>query len=175
MRDVAEGQRDQLEPLIRRYASPLLTFIQKMIGDRHRSEELFQEVFLTVWRKRRQYQPGRAFKPWLYAIAVNKCRADFRSRMGYVAISLDDDFPALPATSPSSPIDTAISTETTTIISAAVDRLPIKQRAVVVLRIWGGLSYGEIAETVGRTEETVRSNMHHGLAAMREYLEPRLR
>ena len=46
---------------------------------------------------------------------------------------------------------------------------------MVVLRVWQGMSYAEIAETVGRTEATVRSHMHHGLAALRKYLEPRLR
>jgi DNA-directed RNA polymerase specialized sigma24 family protein len=45
----------------------------------------------------------------------------------------------------------------------------------VVLRIWEGLSYAQIAQIVGREEVTVRTNMHHGLAAMRRYLEPRLR
>src|SRR6266851_1783579 len=80
MAQVARGKREALEPLIRRYASPLLTFIQQMIRDRHRSEELFQEVFLAVWVKRRQYAFPRPFKAWLYAIAVNKCRASLRVR-----------------------------------------------------------------------------------------------
>src|SRR5215471_19818173 len=80
MGQVALGKRDHLEPLVRRYANPLLTFIQRMIGDRHRSEELFQEVFLAVWVKRHQYQFPRPFKPWLYQIALNKCRASFRLR-----------------------------------------------------------------------------------------------
>jgi DNA-directed RNA polymerase specialized sigma24 family protein len=44
------------------------------------------------------------------------------------------------------------------LVSAAVLRLPPQQRAVVVLRVWDGLSYAEIAETVGRTEATVRSH-----------------
>jgi RNA polymerase sigma-70 factor (ECF subfamily) len=55
-----------------------------------------------------------------------------------------------------------------------VAQLPAQQRAVVVLRVWDGLSYAEIAEAVGRTEATVRSHMHHGLTALRKYLEPRL-
>lgn len=63
MEQVAAGCRDGPETLVRRYASPLLTFIQRMIGDRHRSEELFQEVFLAVWLKRKQYQPPRPFRP----------------------------------------------------------------------------------------------------------------
>lgn len=67
MARVGRDQPELLEKLLRRYASPLLTFIQRMVGDHHRGEELFQEVFLAVWIKRRQYQYPRPFKPWLYA------------------------------------------------------------------------------------------------------------
>jgi RNA polymerase sigma-70 factor (ECF subfamily) len=171
MAQVALGQRDCLEPLVRRYACPLLTFIQRMIGDRHRSEELFQEVFLAVWLKRRQYQFPRPFKPWLYGIALNKCRAAFRRWSGGTP-----DLGALAevAAPDPSPGETAIATETAALVAAAVTDLPPQQRMVVVLRVWQGLSYAEIAEIVGRTEATVRSHMHHGLAAMRKYLEPRL-
>src|SRR5919199_3630298 len=87
MAQVANGSRDHLEPLIRRYANPLLTFIQRMIGDRHRSEELFQEVFLAVWTKRRQYQFPRPFRAWLYAIPAHKCRASFPGAAGPPVVS----------------------------------------------------------------------------------------
>src|SRR5258708_34519017 len=76
---VAPGQRDSWEPLVRRYAGPLVGFIRRLVRDTHRCEELFQEVFLAVWKKRQQYQFPRPFKPWLYTIALNKCRADFRA------------------------------------------------------------------------------------------------
>ena len=79
MAQVALGSGEPLELLVRRYAQPLVSFLTRMVRDRHRGEELFQEVFLAVWRKRKQYQFPRPFKPWLYAIAVNKGRAAFRA------------------------------------------------------------------------------------------------
>jgi RNA polymerase sigma-70 factor, ECF subfamily len=172
MSHVAQGNRAHMEPLIRRYANPLLTFIQRMVGDRHRGEELFQEVFLTVWDKRDQYEYPRPFRSWLFAISVNKCRESARRRHPTASLSFEDGV-AEPDADPR-PEDRAIATETATIISRAVMGLPAQQRAVIVLRIWHGLSYPEIAATVGRTEATVRSHMHHGLAGLRKYLEPRL-
>ena len=175
MAQVAAGRRESLEPLIRRYASPLLTFIQRMMGDRHQSEELFQDVFLAVWAKRNQYQYPRPFKAWLYGIALNKCRAAFRTpTLAAADSSLLETSAAAPVGKERSPLDQVLATESAALVTAAVGRLPPQQRAVVVLRIWDGLSYAQIAEAVGRTEATVRSNMHHGLAAMRKYLEPRL-
>jgi RNA polymerase sigma-70 factor (ECF subfamily) len=140
-----------------------------MVGDAHRSEELFQEVFLAVWVKRRQYQFPRPFKPWLYRIALNKCRESFRVRI-LPALAEEGDAPA----EDPSPSDAAIAVETAAMVSAAVTRLPAQQRAVVVLRIWEGLAFAEIAAVVGCSEGTVRSHMHHGLAALRRILEPQL-
>jgi RNA polymerase sigma-70 factor (ECF subfamily) len=171
MAQVALGKQDFLEPLIRRYASPLLTFIQRMMGDAHKSEDVFQEVFLAVWAKRAQYQFPRPFRSWLYAIAVNQCHAQARKH-AFASTSFSEDS-AGSAAAPS-PADTVIATETAALVSAAVAQLPTQQRAVVALRVWNGLSYAEIADALERTEATVRSHMHHGLVAMRKYLEPRL-
>jgi RNA polymerase sigma-70 factor (ECF subfamily) len=80
MARAAAGNGDALGALLRRYASSLLTFIRRMIGDRHRAEELFQEVFLAVWKRRWSYQFPRPFRPWLFGIAVRQCRAVPRER-----------------------------------------------------------------------------------------------
>jgi RNA polymerase sigma-70 factor (ECF subfamily) len=171
MARVARGQPELLEWLLRRHASPLLTFIRRMVGDRHRSEELFQEVFLAVWLKRHQYEYPRPFKPWLYAIALNKCRAAFRSRP-QALVSLAEEESLTPPAPEAAPPETAMAAETAALVSRAVTLLPPQQRAVVVLRVWEGLPYARIAEIVGRTEATVRSHMHHGLLALRKHLEP---
>ncbi len=60
-------------------------------------------------------------------------------------------------------------------VANAVARLPQQQRAVLVLRIWNGLSYAEIAQVIDRSEGTVRSHMFHALSTIRKYLEPRMR
>ncbi len=156
---------------MRRYGSTLLTFIRRMVGDPHRSEELFQEVFLAVWCKRHQYEFPRSFKNWLYAIAVNKCRADFRTRTGSQSF-VADDAAMVPAAPELSPVETMIAAETATRVAGAVGRLPEQQRLVVVLRIWQGLSYAAIADLLGVSDATARSHMHHALTALRKHLEP---
>jgi RNA polymerase sigma-70 factor (ECF subfamily) len=173
MAQVALGQRESLEPLVRRYAGPLVGFIRRMIRDPHLSDDLFQEVFVAVWEKRRTYQFPRPFKPWLYMIALNKCRASFRAPVRPTR-SMDDEAATLPVANDASPADVAVATETSQVVARIVQSLPPQQRLVVTLRIWEGLSYTEIARMVGRTEATVRSNMHHGLAALREAMQPYL-
>ena len=170
MAKAAGGNRECLEILVRRYADSLLTFIVRMVGHFHRGEELFQEVFLVVWRKRKQYQYPRSFKAWLFAIAANKCRAHFRGKpAAIVAFQPAEPMDEL-GKSPSSVL---VADETATLVKTAIARLPKQQQLVVVLRAWNGLSYSEIAESLGRTEATVRSHMHHALAAMRRLIRDR--
>lgn len=176
MGQVALGNREHLEPLIRRHASPLLTYLERTIGDRHRAEELFQDVFLAIWTKRKTYQFPRRFRPWLFAIATNRCRTAFRrAKPAAVSSSSTEDYAGPdPVDLGPSPVDVAVTTETATLVSTAIAQLPTQQRMVVVLRHYNGLSYAEIAQIAGRSEATVRSNMHHALKRMRTYLETRM-
>lgn len=174
MAQVALGRRELLEMLIHRYATPLLTFVYRMTGDHQSSEELFQEVFLAVWTQADGYKYPRPFKSWLFGIAANKCRAEFRRRHRFPVLLETKDVEALQSKH-CSPPQLAIEAETELIISQAVSRLPMGQRTVLVLRIWNGLAYREIASVVGCSEDTTRSQMFHALAAVRRYLEPRLR
>ena len=114
------------------------------------------------------------FRPWLFGIALNKCRADMR-RQTYAPARLDDCPADCPAASDPAPGEAAAASETAALVADAVGRLPPAQRAVVTMRVWNGLSYHEIAEAVGRSEATVRSHMFHGLAAIRRHLEPRMK
>src|SRR5262249_37581984 len=145
------------------YAVALVSFLARMTGDRDLAEDLFQDVFLTVWRKRHKYGFPRPFKPWLYAIAVNVYRA---KRRGYkpAFLPLSDEA----AAGGNSPSDVAVATETAARVTHMIRTMPAQQRAVVALRVWDGLSYPQIAEVVGRSEATVRSHMSHGLARLRQ-------
>jgi RNA polymerase sigma-70 factor (ECF subfamily) len=174
MREVAQGESEALNALLRRYATPLLTFIQRIVGNRHRAEDLFQEVFLAVWVGRDRYRYPYPFRPWLFGVAANKCKADLRRR-DWQSTSLDDCPAATPPANDPPPPDAAVATERAALVAEAIGRMPPAQRMVVTMRVWNGLSYSEIAEAVGRSEATVRSHMFHGLATLRRYLEPRMK
>jgi RNA polymerase sigma-70 factor (ECF subfamily) len=173
MQRVAGCNHPAMDILVRRYATGLLTFLHRMTGDRHRAEELFQEAFLAVWVDRRRYEYPRAFRPWLFGIAANKCHTELRRRPGPPAFLVDSS--DAPAANDSTPIEAAIASENATLVAQAMTMLPPKQRAVLALRIWDGLEYEQIAQLLDRTEATIRSQMFHALGAMRRYLEPRLR
>ena len=170
MARTANGDRACLELLVRRHATPLLTFLARLAGDRHRAEELFQEVFLAVWAKRRQYQHPRPFKAWLYAIAVNKCRAAFRVQPTWSAPLNERDTAAAAV----APADAMMAAETADLVGRAVARLPEQQRAVVTLRISGGAFLRPHRRDRRLHGSHGALHMHHGLAALRKHLEHKL-
>lgn len=171
MRRVRDGDRSGVSVLVRRYASPLLTFITRMHG-RGESEEIFQEVFLRLWKYRRSYKYPKPFRAWLYTIAANLCKTP--GNRSLPEISSDPIGLEVVATGPS-PDEAAVKTESQQMVAVALAQLPTKQRTTVVLRLWNGLTYAEIAEVLQCGEPTARSHMHHGLAQLRRHLEPRMR
>src|SRR5262249_6938021 len=112
-------------------------------------------------------------KNWLYAIALNKCRASFRDRSLTEVPLPEEEMPGRLAAEPS-PADSLVASETADLVGRAVLALPPQQRAVVTLRIWENMPYPRIARIVGCTETTARSHMHLGLATLRRSLEARL-
>jgi RNA polymerase sigma-70 factor (ECF subfamily) len=138
MEKVADGDYEAMEHLVKRYANPLMTFIRRMAGSRYCGEDLFQEVFLTIWKKRTYYKHPQPFKLWLFRIAVNLYRAQIRIRSSrFFSLGDIEWFEPMLKDDPL-PEDKAIAVETGRMVEEAVKILPAKQRAVVVLRIWNG-------------------------------------
>jgi RNA polymerase sigma-70 factor (family 1) len=169
MKRAGTGHHRSFEALIRRYSSPLMTLIKRMIVNHHRSEEIFQDVVFSVWENRLQYEFPRPVRPWLFRIAINRCRAEFRKKS---IQKTNQDASVSQVESIDPPEALMMATESESVIQAAVEKLSEQQRAVVILRIWNGMSYHEIADVVGVGESTVRSYMHHALKSLRISLEP---
>lgn len=171
MAQMIDGNRGSLELLVRRHADALLTFLCRNLRNWHKAEELFQEVFLAVWAKRQQFDVKRSFKPWLYTIAINKVRERFRHPPTPPGFEGD----CLAPGKEDAPEKALLNAELAEVIKEAVAQLPEQQRMVVSLRVWNGLSYTEIADSMDLKEVTVRSHMHHALAALRRILSERMK
>ncbi|HJZ92395.1 MAG TPA: RNA polymerase sigma factor [Gemmataceae bacterium] len=159
----ARGDPAPFEVLVRRHTGPLLGFVRRLVGDAHRAEDVVQETFTGVWRVRDQFRQTHSFKPWLYKSALNRCRDLLRKRPDPAPTTEAE----LVSEDDGGPIAAAVAVETSALVLAAVDRLPPYQRAVVLLRVWEGLSYGDIGFALAVTETTARSHMHHALGALR--------
>src|SRR5712692_10726361 len=80
MQQLAADDSSALEALMVRYEGSVLNAIYWSIGDRHRAEELAQEVFLALYRQRARYKPRAKFTTWLFRIVRNRCLNELRDR-----------------------------------------------------------------------------------------------
>ena len=174
---VLAGDRDAFAVLVERHGSRIHSAILRMIGDPEAASDLAQETFLKAFSALASFRRGAAFSTWLYAIALNQVRSEFRRRKsmkGQAMLSLDaaDGEASEPAGPCPGPGDEASRKEEAALLHRALRRLDEEYREVVVLRDLEGLSYEEIAVATGVPAGTVRSRIHRGRAALREILVP---
>ncbi len=144
----------------------------RLTGNRFDAEDLTQEVFVRVFRSLSSYQPG-TFEGWLHRITTNLfldgIRRTKRIRFGPLADDVNDKLPGREP-DPSRHLDDRLLDDD---IQRALDALPVKFRTAVVLCDIEGLSYEEVAATLGVKLGTVRSRIHRGRTALRSALAHR--
>ncbi len=157
------------EEVVRSHSARVYRLAYRLTGNRHDAEDLTQEVFVRVFRSLANYTPG-TFEGWLHRITTNLFLDMMRrrSRIRFEALG-DDAAERLRGREPTPP---AVYDERhfDADVQAALDELAPDFRAAVVLCDIEGLSYEEIAATLGVKLGTVRSRIHRGRAQLRAAL-----
>jgi RNA polymerase sigma-70 factor (ECF subfamily) len=163
---VAKRDRDAFEVLYRRYIRSVFGLALQRLRDRERAEDATQETFAAVWRSARSYKPERGpAAPWLYAIARNAVVDRLRAR---------DDMPVEPPDMTSDEPGPAERAETSYVswrVHRALETLPVREREVVELAYWSGLSQSEVASFLDIPLGTVKTRTRSALAHLADVLE----
>ncbi|ULE31497.1 RNA polymerase sigma factor SigE [Mycobacterium sp. IDR2000157661] len=156
------------DELVRQHADRVYRLAYRLSGNQHDAEDLTQETFIRVFRSLQNYQPG-TFEGWLHRITTNLF-LDMVRRRGRIRMeALPEDYDRVPAADPN-PEQIFHDSRLGPDLQAALDSLPPEFRAAVVLCDVEGLSYEEIGATLGVKLGTVRSRIHRGRQALRDYL-----
>ncbi|WP_349271036.1 RNA polymerase sigma factor SigE [Mycolicibacterium parafortuitum] len=156
------------DELVRQHADRVYRLAYRLSGNQHDAEDLTQETFIRVFRSVQNYQPG-TFEGWLHRITTNLF-LDMVRRRGRIRMeALPEDYDRVPADEPN-PEQIYHDSRLGADLQAALDSLAPEFRAAVVLCDIEGLSYEEIGATLGVKLGTVRSRIHRGRQAIREYL-----
>ncbi|GFG54647.1 RNA polymerase sigma factor SigE [Mycolicibacterium agri] len=156
------------DELVRQHADRVYRLAYRLSGNQHDAEDLTQETFIRVFRSVQNYQPG-TFEGWLHRITTNLF-LDMVRRRGRIRMeSLPEDYDRVPADEPN-PEQIYHDSRLGPDLQAALDSLPPEFRAAVVLCDIEGLSYEEIGATLDVKLGTVRSRIHRGRQALRDYL-----
>ena len=161
----AGGDRSAFELLYQRYARPVFGLALRRLGDRGRAEDAVQETFASIWRSAGTYRPDRGpGAPWLYAVARNAIVDRARNRTEIPA-----DIPDEPAHEPG-PAVLAEQGWVSWRVHRALEELNEREREVISLAYWSGLSQSEVAEFLGIPLGTVKTRTRAALARLAEIL-----
>ncbi len=146
--------------LFRTLASAVYGYAMRVLGVAADAEEVLSETFLRVCEKKEQYDGRGSLRAWVFSIAHRLCM-DVLRRKGKLArpVSLPEQL----ASAEPSPTVLSERHEQQAIIVAVVEKLPAEQKEVVMLKIYGGLTFREISETLDIPLNTALGRMHQAL------------
>jgi RNA polymerase sigma-70 factor (ECF subfamily) len=157
------GNREAFAELVRAHQRRAYAVARAIVLDHHDAEDAVQDGLLHAYRALGRFRPGEPFGAWLHRIVANAA-LDLQRRRKVRSTAVLPETVALPFRDP------AESDELRRRLSAALERLPERQRAVIVLHDVEGFRHAEIGEMLGIPEGTARSDLHHARAALRRML-----
>lgn len=157
-----EGDETAFPELLRRYKGPLFGYLMRMARNREIAEDLFQETFLRVHEKAHTFRSGAKFKGWVYTIATRIAIDQQRYSKRRPQLQLVENEAPIPSTD-RDPAEETAQSELRETVKSAVDELPPKQRAALVLSYYQGHSYPEVAEIMGCSLSSVKTHMSRAL------------
>jgi RNA polymerase sigma-70 factor (ECF subfamily) len=166
----AAGEHSAFEDLYRRYSRAVFGLALRRLGDRSKAEEAVQETFASVWRSAGSYKPERGpGAPWLYAVARHAIVDRARRRTEQPVDSFDE-----PADMEPGPADQAESGWVAWRVHRALEELPEREREVISLAYWSGLSQSEVAEFLDIPLGTVKTRTRAALQRLADALDGEL-
>jgi RNA polymerase sigma-70 factor (ECF subfamily) len=159
------GEREAFDQLVVRYQREIYRLCYRYVNNHEDANDLAQEVFLRAWRAIGRFRGQSAFSTWLYRIGINAC-LNFRAARRPPAQELPETIPD-PGVGAAERVERA---EQARRLREAVGRLPEKQRATLILKIYHDLTHKEVAQVLGSTVGTVKANLFHGLGNLRKLM-----
>jgi RNA polymerase sigma-70 factor (ECF subfamily) len=175
-----EGRADVFTELVHRYERELYRYLARYLGDSTLAEDVFQNTFLQVHLKRGLFEDGRAFRPWLYAIATHQAVDSLRKAGRHPTISLDQrvggggresdagNLIDLLVGDDTGPLTELQEAERQQWVRDSIARLPETLRQTLILAYHQDLKYREIAEILKIPVGTVKSRLHAALEKLQQ-------
>lgn len=169
LRKAKQGDLAAFEQILLRHERQVLGTALRLLGRLEDAQDAAQEVFLRLHKHLRRFDEARQFSPWLYRMTVNVCRDLARLRQASRFVSLEE-WNEEGASAHVREAGVSIE-EQRRIMSRALETLPEKERAALVLRDIEGLSTREVAEILGSSETTVRSQISTARVKLKKFAD----
>ena len=169
---VGEGDDTSFALLLERHRGPVVHFLYRMVQNQAVSEELAQEVFLRVYRSRSTYEPTAKFTTWLFRIAthvaLNSIR-DGKKEKGHESLDVEtsDGMERQVADRQPTVEQEMVHEVKRREVRQAIEALPAKQRAAVLMHKYEGLDYAQIAAVLSCSESAIKSLLFRAYESLR--------
>lgn len=155
-----DGDQNAFAAIVEKYKDPVYNVAYRMLGNAAEAEDVAQEAFVRAYTQLRTYNDQRRFSTWLLSITSHLAIDQLRRRR-FLALPLENvPFLEWIADGTVGPEQAALAGETADEMQRILDTLPLKYRAVLILRYWQDQSYEEIASTLGITPALVKARLH---------------
>jgi RNA polymerase sigma-70 factor, ECF subfamily len=161
------GDLAAFELLMRQHERLVLATALRMTGNLHDAQDVSQDVFLKLYRNLSKVAAPAALPSWLYRVTVNACHDLRRRRPASAPVELADEHVA----AGNDPQASATEAERRRVLELSLRLLPEKERAALVLRDLEGLTTEEVAQVLGSSEATVRSQISKARAKVHDFVE----
>jgi RNA polymerase sigma-70 factor (ECF subfamily) len=152
MARVAKGDERAFRTLAERHAGPALRLARRILGNEAMAEDVVQDALLRVWINAPRWQPTAAFRTWLYRIVVNLC-LNARRRVSHLPLDAAEQV----ADAARPPDEELQLRERDKRLAAAIDALPERQRAAILLTHQEGLSNADVAEVLDTSVSSIET------------------
>ena len=163
-----EGDHEAFREVYIHFKSPIKFFLRMLTRSDFEAEEITQEVFITLWEKHRNIDPGKNIKGYLYTIARNRVLKKLRDAKGMEGYGNLEDFNVADTESP--PDDVLISREKEIIIRIAIEHMPAQRKRIMELCRYEGLSNEEIAVRLNISRQNVATHLTYARQDLKKVL-----
>lgn len=167
IRKIQQGDKQLFDILMERYRRKIQLLAWRMLGNQADGEDLAQEIFLKVYNKIDKFNFLSQFSTWLYRVALNACYDYLRKkRLCITDIALENLDLSVPG--PEKHFESQSSLK---MINQAINRLPAKSRAIIILRLYQDLNYQEIGEILKIKPETAKMRYYRARLKLQDELK----
>jgi RNA polymerase sigma-70 factor (ECF subfamily) len=170
IRQAARGSVEAYNLLVSRWEKRVYNYLLRITGNREDALDLTQDVFLKAFQNLRKLEDLNRFSPWLYRIAHNEAYSMFRKRRPETDV--EDIEPEAVGTGITVGGSSVFPIELSLAVASALERLSAEQREAVVLKIYQGFKFEEMAEILDCPVSTVKSRLYSALDLLKAELAP---
>lgn len=162
IQEMLQGDEFVIDELVHRYYDEIFRYIVRMGCSTEEAKDITQEVFIIMMKSLSAYKEQGKFRAWLYKIAHNQTMNTFKKKKRESAVLIYEETNSVTK-------DFSDDTANHALVQALLNRLPSKQRDVLVLKYYHGFKSSEIASITGSTLPAVKSRLFQALQKLKKY------